>query len=209
MILQIPLSQCGDAETFAARVAAFCKAKLDHHKTLGEPAPREHDLVEACVRRVPRPSPLSISPPQAGGRCASDAVADDPPPLAQEGREGASEPSEADDYATLAYEIVDDRPSLRARKDALIHQVAEQERALMVGSMAPGKRRLADLRAHEIQQKPEAERSDADREFLADTQARLECEQKIGRHAAELQAAIEDLTERTIEAWQPTPFPSP
>src|ERR1051326_5752450 len=47
----------------------------------------------------------------------------------------------ADDYA-IDYEIVDDRPSLRARKDALIHEVSRQEHALLVASMPPGKRRL-------------------------------------------------------------------
>jgi hypothetical protein len=55
MIIQIRLAQIGnDPAAFHARVAAFRQTKLDHHKTEGEPAPREHDLVEACVRRVPR-----------------------------------------------------------------------------------------------------------------------------------------------------------
>jgi hypothetical protein len=202
MTVAIPLSQVGDAAAFAARVAAFRKAKLDHHKTVDVPAPREHELVEACVRRVPR-GPLSISPPQAGERGASVAALNNPPPLAGEGREGASE---ADDYEVVDYEIIDDRQSLRARKDALIAQLSDQERALMTASMAPGKRRLAGLRAHEIQQKPEAERSDADGEFLAETQARLEREAAIGRHAAAQMAAIEDLTEDTIDAWQLAPF---
>jgi hypothetical protein len=171
MRLQIPFSQIGDAEAFKKRVEAFRQAKLDHHKTVGEPAPREHDLVEAVVRRAP------------------------------------SRGAEPDDYVIDDYEIVDDRPSLRSRKDALIHQVSERERELMSASMPAGKRRLAGLRAHEIRQKPEAERSDADRQFLADTEARLHRETAIGRHAAELQAAIEDLTEQTIDAWQPAPFP--
>jgi hypothetical protein len=203
MILQIPLSQIDDAEAFAARVAAFRKAKLDHHNTVAEPAPREHELVEACVRRVPR-GPLSISPPQAGERAASGAASKNPPPLAGQDREGASE---ADTYEIVPYEIVDDRPSLRARKDALIHQVSEQERALMIASMPPGKRRLAGLRAHAIYQTPEADRSDADKQFLAETQVRLEREQNIGRHAAEQMAAIEDLTDETIDTFTPAPFP--
>jgi hypothetical protein len=176
MTAQIPLSQFGDAEAFRKRVEAFRQAKLDHHKTVGEPAPQEHHLVEAIVRRV-NPSP------SRGGE------------------------EQADDYVIDDYEIVDDRPSLRSRKDALIHQVAEQERALMMASMPPGKRRLAGLRAQEIQQKPEAERSEVERQFVAETQARLERESAIGRHAAELQAAIEDLTEHTIDAWHPAPFP--
>jgi hypothetical protein len=192
MTRQIPLSQIGDADAFKQRVEAFRQAKIDHHKTLDVPAPQEHHLVEAVVRRVPRPHPNPV--PQAGDGVARSA-----------GGEGQCD---ADGYEIIDYEIVDDRPSLRARKDALIHQVAEQERELMIAAMAPGKRRLAGLRAQEIYQKPPAERSDADNQFLAATQARLVREAAIGRHAAELQAAIEDLTEQTIGAWQPAPFPA-
>lgn len=39
---QIPLSLAGSADAFAARVAAFRQARLDRHKTVGQPAPREH-----------------------------------------------------------------------------------------------------------------------------------------------------------------------
>lgn len=182
MTRQIPLSQIADADAFRKRVTAFRQAKIEHQRTIDVPAPQEHHLVEAVVRRVPHPH----GGPGGGG-------------------EGATAP---DDYVIDDYEIVDDRPSLRARKDALIHQVAEAERALMIAAMAPGKRRLAGLRVQDIYQKPQAERSDADRQFLAETQARLNREAAIGRHAAELQAAIEDLTEETIGAWQPVPFPA-
>jgi hypothetical protein len=184
MTRQIPLSQIGDADTFKKRVEAFRQAKIDHQKTLGVPAPQEHHLVEAVVRRVPH-------------RNGDPAMA-----------AGAEATSGADDYVIDDYEIVDDRPSLRERKDALIHQVAERERELMIAAMAPGRRRLAGLRAQEIYQKPQAERSDADNQFLVETQARLDREAAIGRHAAELQAAIEDLTEGTIGTWQPAPFPA-
>jgi hypothetical protein len=207
MTVAILLSQIGDAAAFAARVAAFRKAKLDHQNTVDVPAPREHELVEACVRRVPNPHPGPL--PQAGEGVAQSGTPEtsrsefsgDPGGAAGESR------SAADDYEIVDYEIIDDRPSLRARKDGLIHQISEQERALMIASMAPGKRRLAGLRAHEIQQKPEAERSDADKQFVAEMQTRLDREVAIGRHAAEQMAAIEDLTEDTIDAWQPAPFP--
>lgn len=171
MTAQIPLSQIDDPAAFKARVAAFRQAKLDHHATIGEPAPREHELVEAAVRRVPR------------------------------GLSGA-----ADDYA-IDYEIVDDRPSLRARKDALIHEVTVQEHALLVISMPPGKRRLDGLKAGDLLRKPAAERSDAEGQFLVDRDARHAREDAIQRHAAQLMSDIEDLTEDTIAAWKPTPFP--
>lgn len=188
MTRQIPRSQIGDADAFKKRVEAFRQAKIDHQKTVDVPAPQEHHLVEAVVRRVPR--------------YQETAARDQADPLIPDARSLMP-----DDYEIVPYEIVDDRPSLRARKDALIHQVAEQERELMIAAMAPGKRRLAGLRAQEIYQRPEAERSDADKQFLAQMQVRLAREAAIGRHAAELQAAIEDLTEDTIGAWQPAPFP--
>lgn len=171
MTVQIPLSRIGDPATFKARVEAFRQAKLDHHATVGEPAPRDDDLVEAALRRVAR----------------GDA---------------------ADDYA-IDYEIVDDRPSLRMRKDALMHEVTRQEHALLLASMPPGKRRLDGLTAGDLLRKPEAERSDAERTFLAARGARHAREEAIQRHAAQLMSDIEDLTDETIGAWQPTPFPFP
>jgi len=171
MTAQIPLSQIGDADEFKKRVAAFRQAKLDHHARIGEPAPREHELVEACVKRVPR--------------------------------------GEApDDYVVEDYAIVDDRPSLRARKDALIHEVSREEHALMVASMPPGKRRLDGLTAGDLLRRPETERSTAETAFLAERDTRHVREDAIGRHAAQLMSDIEDLTDETIGAWKPAPFPS-
>jgi len=181
MTAQIPLSQIDNAEEFRKRVAAFRQAKLDHHATIGEPAPSEHELVEAAVRRVPR---------GLSGIVRSPSAAESP----------------ADDYA-IDYEIVDDRPSLRARKDALIHEVSRQEHALLVASMPPGKRRLDGLHADDLLRKPQAERSAAERKFLGDRDARHAREEAIARHAAQLMSDIEDLTEETIGAWKPAPFP--
>lgn len=169
MTAQIPLSQIGDADAFKKRVVAFRQAKLDHHATVGDPAPRDDELVEAAIRRLRR----------------GDA---------------------ADDYA-IDYEIVDDRPTLRARKDTLIHEVSRQEHALLVASMPPGKRRLDGLKAGDLLRKPEAERSDAERAFLADRDARHAREEAIARHAAQLMSDIEDLTDETIGAWKSAPFP--
>jgi len=170
MPLQIPLSQIGDPKDFMARVAAFQNAKIAHQGTVGEAAPREHDLVEQCVRRVAR---------------------EDGP----------------DYFEVLPFDIVDDRPSLRSRKDALIHQVSAQEAALMEASLPPGKRRFDGLKAGDLLRKPQAERSDAEQKFLADRDARLAREDAIQRHAAQLMSDIEDLTEATIETWQLPPFP--
>jgi hypothetical protein len=52
MTIQIAKSQAGS--DFEARIEAFRQAKLAHHQTLDVPAPTEHPLVEACIRREPR-----------------------------------------------------------------------------------------------------------------------------------------------------------
>jgi hypothetical protein len=204
MTAQIPLSQIGDPAAFEARVAAFRQAKLDHHARVGEPAPREHELVEAAVRRVPRGLGDIVRSPVAGEDSADFAARSATP--AQAPGDRAMQDNAADDYA-IDYEIVDDRPSLRARKDALIHEVSREEHALLVASMPPGKRRLDGLKAGDLLRKPQAERADAERNFLADRDARQAREDAIQRHAAQLMSDIEDLSEDTIGAWKPAPFP--
>jgi hypothetical protein len=52
MTIQIPKAQAG--EGFAERVETFRHAKLAHHRTIGVPAPVEHPLVEASLKRLPR-----------------------------------------------------------------------------------------------------------------------------------------------------------
>jgi hypothetical protein len=42
---------------FADQVAAFHKAKLDHHNTIGVPAPTADYMVAQCVHRVPSDDP--------------------------------------------------------------------------------------------------------------------------------------------------------
>jgi hypothetical protein len=173
MTLQIPLSQIVDVNTFKARVATFREARLAHHQTLGEPAPIEHPLIEACVRRIPR------------GK-------------------------EADDWV-LDYEIVDDPKTvltLRQQKDALIAEVIKTEAELMNVSLPPGKRRFHEITAYEISRKPLEDHDVVDRQFLAARNIRLDREAAIQRHAAHLMNQIEDLTEETIESWQPAPFPA-
>lgn len=54
----------------------------------------------------------------------------------------------------------------------------------------------------------EKSRDASDHEFLAGHVEREEKAKAIQRHAAQLQHDIEDLTEETIGAWMPAPFPT-
>jgi hypothetical protein len=56
--------------------------------------------------------------------------------------------------------------------------------------------------------KPEAARSDADRALLAKAADIAARKQMVQRHGAELEVAVEELTEATIDGWTPAGFPS-
>jgi hypothetical protein len=86
MTFKIPLSQIKSADEFAADVAAYIKAKKDHQKTTGEPAPTAAPMVEAAVRVVPG----SIEEQRADDYVADYSVEDDtPPPPSFEDRKAA------------------------------------------------------------------------------------------------------------------------
>jgi len=80
MPLAIKLSQLKaarfDTGLFNSAVAAYIKAKKDHQKTEGEPAPTAPAIVEAAVARVPG----SIDPPRADDYVANYTIEDDTPP---------------------------------------------------------------------------------------------------------------------------------
>lgn len=54
MVKEIPASLIGNKDVFESAVEAFIKAMRDHNKTVGEPRPIAHPLVEAAVKRVVR-----------------------------------------------------------------------------------------------------------------------------------------------------------
>lgn len=77
MPLVIKLSQIKSAADFEAQVAAYIKARKDHQKTEGEPAPTAPPIVEAAVMLVPG----SIDPPRADDYVADYQIEDDSPTL--------------------------------------------------------------------------------------------------------------------------------
>jgi len=170
MTFQIKASNIGDAaaqDAFIQRVEAFRQAKLAHHQTVNEPAPTEHDLIEACVRRVPR------------GEEPYDYVAD--------------------------YEIV--QPTLDERKQEQAATVHAAEAAALYAKLSLAKRRLLSYQLADVGKKSPFDQTDADKAALDQHRDLAEHAEKVGRHAAQLLADIEDLTEETIKTWRPAPFP--
>jgi hypothetical protein len=63
-VIQIPLSQSGPADQFAAAVQQHIEACTAHMMGApGKPAPRSSELVEAVVARVPADGPVATRGP--------------------------------------------------------------------------------------------------------------------------------------------------
>jgi hypothetical protein len=111
------------------------------------------------------------------------------------------------------YKIVDVIPvargdirALELRKNELQHQVQQME-AIAQHNLFPARKwRLAGLEHVIASEKPEALRTDADREAItAHTQRMLKL-REIHLHHARLEHEIEDLNFDTVNSWSPRPF---
>lgn len=147
-------------------------------------------------------------------------------------RPGASALVEAcvNEAGEADYAVVDDGPTpeqtLPSRKAELLSLVSDAEQRATDAVMPPlGKRRLLDMREHDILTDPEPkpsliksaalaigltkpkERSPADELFLAERQAQRARVNAIQRAAAQAHHDIEDLTQSTIDAWTVPKFP--
>lgn len=81
MVKEIPASLIGNKDVFESAVEAFIKAMRDHNKTVGEPRPIAHPLVEAAVKRVVRKNHPDTYEPHY--TIIDDAVEVLPPTLAE------------------------------------------------------------------------------------------------------------------------------
>ena len=186
---------------FDAAVKEFIEAKKKHRTTVGEPSPNApHLFVEAAVRRVP----------------------------------GSIEEQRPDDFVA-DYEVVDDtppeppKPSLDQRKMALAAQVGTAANAAVAKIIPPLKHRLWEHEYARVQADM-AKVKIIENESLDDWRARAivaikktsaadfasftahdERKKKIAAvhyHVALCESQIHDLTEETIDAWSPAPFPA-
>lgn len=135
------------------------------------------------------------------------------------------------------YQLVDAIPiaagdvaALKTRKDELRSAVHLLENDAKSTVIPPGRMRAHNIRVQDIE-KADAARADqiiknnggkvaddlaekvhagrpvADSNFMADHQTFRDAFDKINRHSAVLESAIEDLTEADIHLWKPQPFP--
>lgn len=106
------------------------------------------------------------------------------------------------------YEIVDDTPpppSLVELKNKLIHEVSKAEQELLASIIPFGKRRLLDIKFHEIMSGG-GPKTIPDTQLVNDYNEKLKRMQGITKRAAQMQSDIEDLTEATIGAWKMEAF---
>jgi hypothetical protein len=114
----------------------------------------------------------------------------------------------ADDFVA-DYEVIEDVPvpTLADRRAVLVGQVRAMEAAALARIISPGRERLMALDLNMIHMKPEADRTAGDLTLLARAADIVARKTVIHRHAAELEIAIEDLTEVTIDGFTPAAFP--
>lgn len=208
---EILLSQAkAIAPDFGAAVANYIAALEAHRSTVGEPAPSAgHPFIEAAVLRVQHPTEGVHQPMRkvwVEDEHGEKIMATEP-----DGEPVKFVSSEKPDDFVPNFVIIDDTPpgpTLDERK-AVLAQAAHAAAMARVDALDPPlKRRLAQMTVARIMRIDEADRTDADKATLAhfgDNGVRTEA---IFFHLAELEAQIHDLTEATIEGWEPAPFPN-
>ena len=114
---------------------------------------------------------------------------------------------QADDFVA-DYEIIEDIPvpTLADKKAALSATIRTMEATALAKIISPGREHSMGLDLNAVYAKPEAARSDADRALLARAADIAARKQLVARHGAELEVAVEELTDATIGGWTPAEF---
>jgi hypothetical protein len=117
-------------------------------------------------------------------------------------------PGQADDFVA-DFNVLEDIPvpTLAERKQALIGTIRAMEAAALARIISPARERLMGLDINAVYVKPEAERTDADLALLARMSQLAARKEVVYRHSANLEVAVEELTDATIDGWTPAEFP--
>lgn len=179
MPYEVKLSQLSSREEFEAAVANHIEALKAARKENGKPRPTAHPLVEQCIKRVAYPV-ISRRP--------DDFIAD--------------------------YVIIDDMPveaeapapTLEQKKSERVYLVRMAELAAKERLFPQRKFRLLQLDYSDAVKVPEADRTKKQQDAIADFERVIAGFAAIERVGATDEAAIEDLTEDTIDSWQVPTF---
>lgn len=195
-------------EDFAAAVADHVSDMEAHRFTIGAPAPTAHPLVERAVMRVQYPVAAVHRPHREyeiehEGKTVQVREPDGKPVH-------FTSSAKPDDFAPN-YVLIDDTPpplTLEQRKDRLEHECKCQA-ALAFDRASPRRKRgYMELKVSDAHSVPEEDRTSEHKAALAH---HAEVNKKIAavnEHLARLLNDIEDLTEDSINTWEPAPFPA-
>jgi hypothetical protein len=118
-------------------------------------------------------------------------------------------PGQADDFVA-DYEVINDlpEPTLAERKQALTATIRAMEAAALARIISPARERLMGLDINTVYLTPEAERTDAGRALLGRMTQLAARKEVVYRHSANLEVAVEELTDATINGFVPEAFPA-
>lgn len=178
MPTEIKLSQiAGDRSGFEKAVAEHIAHLHAFNKAVGKPRPVAHPLVETSIKRI-----------QAKGR--ADAYVPDYTLI--------------DDLPAEA--ATDFKPSLEEKKVALHRQVHFAEHEAKYKILPQRKVRLAAVKMQQAMQVKEEDRTSEQNEDIASYLHVQKVWQEYDLIGAKAESDIDDLTEDTVDGWQPPTF---
>lgn len=99
------------------------------------------------------------------------------------------------------YVILDDSPTLRQRKDALLGKIGGQEKEKRDAIWPPGKQRADMIKYEKIKAKGKTDQSPDEAKFKKEIDDKVAALTTLGERAADLMSEIEDLTDVSMAVW--------
>lgn len=112
------------------------------------------------------------------------------------------------DRFEIACEVIDDRPTLLERKLALVGKLRALESEAIEKVIPRFKARKWEMMMESFQRIYAADRNRFDEQFVKAHRERLRAVRQIAFASARMESDIGDLTEETIDQWQPGEFPT-
>lgn len=177
-MIQIPLSQAGSAEAFAAEAESH-RTAIEQHQ-LGAPgisAPAHNELIESLIVRTQDTGPVAKRKPDKITIAPYEIVDDTAPP-----------------------------PTLDQRKAELVGKVNEAAQKALNAVLSPARQRLLSLDIGPAMAVDEPKRTAAQKATVDQWTSFSASAAAINRTVAEACVEIEDLADATIDAWKVPAF---